>query len=97
MTIRHYLSLVLVILFTRSLLASQDTSFLPKPSGPYQVGTTEWYIADSSRKDPFKKRDKRKLYIKIWYPAQATVATKPELYLENYPTDLIYNAFKMLR
>lgn len=95
MSIKHYLSFVLVFLVSVTLFAQQDTSFLPTPSGPYQVGTTEWFITDSSRRDPFKKRDKRRLYIKIWYPAQVSEGAKPELYLEKYPTDLIYNAFKI--
>ncbi|NPD46038.1 MULTISPECIES: hypothetical protein [unclassified Lentimicrobium] len=94
MRLKYYFSLLLIF-YTISLIAQQDTSFLPMPSGPYQVGTTEWFITDSSRQDPFKKRDKRRLYIKIWYPAQIKSTEKPELYLESYPTDLIYNAFKI--
>lgn len=97
MTLKYYITLVLMSLFIGiiTLQAQQDTSFLPPPSGPYQVGTTQWFITDSSRQDPFKKKNKRKLYIKVWYPAGVNADAQPELYLEQYPTDLIYDAFKI--
>ncbi|NOR86081.1 MAG: hypothetical protein GQ527_00585, partial [Bacteroidales bacterium] len=67
--------------------------FLPKPTGVYQIGTTELFLTDSSRKDRFKKKDFRRIYVKIWYPAQPAQEQKPELYLENYPSDLIIDIF----
>lgn len=97
MTLKYNMSLMLMSLFIGiiTIQAQQDTSFLPTPSGLYQVGTTEWFIADSSRQDPFKKKNKRKLYIKVWYPARVKSDDQAELYLEQYPTDLIYDAFKI--
>lgn len=78
-----------------SCFGQEKQSFLPQPYGNYLIGTTEWFITDSSRKDPFKKKDYRRLYIKVWYPAKPKEGAEPELYLANYSTDLIYEVFKV--
>jgi len=86
---------VALLLFTISLFSQNETPspFLPKPTGKYQVGTTELFITDSSRKERFKKRDFRRVYIKIWYPAIPEANQKPELYLQNYSAELINGIF----
>jgi dienelactone hydrolase len=65
-------SLVFVLCLTTigfSLVAPMFT--LPKPTGPYQVGTRTLYMVDTSRdedaiSDPGRKRE---LAIQVWYPA----------------------------
>jgi len=88
-------SLMMILLFSSKLIFSQDTTnqFLPKPSGKYQIGVTEIYLVDSSRKERFKKKDFRKIYVKIWYPAIPAETQKPELYLQNYTSELIQDIF----
>ena len=71
-----------------------DSIFLPIPTGKYQIGTTEIFLTDSSRKERFKKRDFRRIYIKIWYPAMDVNQKKTELYLQNYSEELIHSIFK---
>lgn len=67
--------------------ANRSSSFrLPTPSGPYQVGTTSYYLVDSSRKETYSTEvydlrtrklittppptDRRELMVYIWYPAK---------------------------
>lgn len=83
------------MVFFSSAIWSQNTkTFLPEPTGIYDVGTSRLYLIDSSRKDPFKRRDFRKLFVKIWYPASINENDIPEKYLENYPLEVIYENFK---
>ena len=67
--------------------------FLPQPSGSFNVGTTNLFITDSSRKERFKKNDYRRIYVRIWYPADIDKNLKPELYLQNYSSELINSIF----
>lgn len=69
-------------------------SFFPEPIGPYQIGTMEWSLTDSSRKEPFKKSQYRRIHIKIWYPAHIDTTKTTELYLHNYSAELITDIFK---
>jgi dienelactone hydrolase len=64
-----------------------STFRLPAPSGPYQVGTTSYYLVDSSRKEIYSTEvyalgtrkpittppptDRRELMVYVWYPAKA--------------------------
>ena len=45
---------------------------LPKPTGPYPIGTTELHLVDKSRKDPWGATGSRELMASIWYPALPT-------------------------
>jgi hypothetical protein len=79
-----------------SLLFAQKTdAFLPIPTGEFKVGTSKLYLTDSSRKDPFKKSHLRRVYVKIWYPAENNDNATAERYLQDYPLDEIYKAFKI--
>src|SRR4029079_4946318 len=44
-----------------------------KPAGPYAVGMKEMVWTDPKRGEPFTKdpSDKRRVTVRIWYPAQA--------------------------
>lgn len=43
---------------------------LPRPTGPYAVGTTTRHLVDTRRKDPWHpERGHREVMIGIWYPA----------------------------
>lgn len=44
---------------------------LPKPTGPYQVGTNERVFSDPSRREPHSKNgvSPRRLLVQFWYPS----------------------------
>lgn len=94
MNLNKLIGLALLICFTQLIHAQTAETFLPKPTGIYGVGTTKLYLTDSSRKDPFKRSDYRKVYVKIWYPASLKSSDQAEKYLGDYPLDEVYKAFK---
>jgi len=89
-----FICFLLLVTFTGVSQEINDSTFLPTPTGKYQVGTTELFLTDSSRKERFKKRDFRRVYIKIWYPAMDVHQQSPDLYLQNYSEELIHSIFK---
>ncbi len=58
---------------------------LPKPSGPYAVGTTNLHFFDKSRPETFTPDtcDHRELFARVWYPARALPGQTPVSYCEN--------------
>ncbi len=58
---------------------------LPKPSGPYAVGTTNLHFIDENRAETFTPdaRDRRELFARVWYPAEVPVGKTPVAYCEN--------------
>lgn len=67
--------------------------FLPIPTGNFQIGSIELFLTDTTRKDKFKKKDFRRIYVKIWYPALPSPNHKTDLYLQNYSAELITDIF----
>jgi dienelactone hydrolase len=46
---------------------------LPRPAGPYPVGTTSLHLIDASRPNPWTSSPSyRELMVSVWYPAQDT-------------------------
>ena len=44
--------------------------YLPEPTGPQPVGTTSWWLTDTSRPDPWApEAAARELMVSLWYPA----------------------------
>ncbi|MFQ6613298.1 MAG: alpha/beta hydrolase family protein [Fidelibacterota bacterium] len=58
---------------------------LPDPGGPFPVGTETVTLTDSSRAEWFTEdpKDKRRLMVQIWYPAQSVAGLSPEPYLDH--------------
>ncbi|WP_152393314.1 alpha/beta hydrolase family protein [Paenibacillus guangzhouensis] len=58
---------------------------LPKPNGPFMVGTTLFYWVDHQREQPYTKdpRDRRELMVQIYYPAGDEGEGNREPYLRN--------------
>lgn len=56
---------------------------LPKPSGKFQIGRKFYFWTDESRDETITDdpKDKRKLFVQLWYPAQ----TKGKIAAEYYP------------
>lgn len=49
-----------------------DGSFLPSPTGPYQVGVRTYHLIDESREEWFTEDDEsdsRELMVQVWYPS----------------------------
>ena len=79
-----------MILFLPGLILSlvypgsaQSFVELPKPTGPYTVGTVIYNWMDESRDDIVSKApdDKRQLAVQIWYPAEVEKNSKPAPYM----------------
>src|SRR6202012_3927771 len=52
---------------------AQKQLTLPKPTGPYQVGTTSLHLIDRSRPNPWTSSPPhRELMVSVWYPARDT-------------------------
>lgn len=63
---------------------SYDGSFLPKPTGPYQVGVKSYHLVDESREEWFTEdeTDHRELMIKVWYPTDCSDFDKRSDYMD---------------
>ena len=70
--------LVAYIFFTRS----DNYSGLPKPTGPFAIGTTSYHLVDKSRKEQLSPNpdDLRELLVQVWYPAQLSGKEQVALY-----------------
>ncbi len=57
----------------------------PKPAGPYNIGTEEFYWIDNSREEMHTKNadDKRRLMVQVWYPADQKPDKKGYPYITN--------------
>ncbi len=58
---------------------------LPRPSGPYHVGTVTYHWLDAGRDETFTDdpTDRRELMVQLWYPAEGVRGAKRALYLEH--------------
>jgi predicted dienelactone hydrolase len=58
---------------------------LPRPSGPYAVGTTALHLVDPNRPEILTDEpdDLRELMVRVWYPAEPAADTKPMPYWPN--------------
>lgn len=48
---------------------SDESPYLPAPTGPQSVGMSCLYLRDMSRPDPWAGGDVRELMVSLWYPA----------------------------
>jgi hypothetical protein len=56
---------------------------LPKPAGPHNIGTTELYLVDHERADPWVDEKNRELMVSIWYPAKKGYEGKRAPYMQS--------------
>jgi predicted dienelactone hydrolase len=61
------------------------TELFLRPTGRYAVGTHEYFWTDSSRAEPFTRdtADRRRLIVRVWYPAEATPAAARAPYIRD--------------
>jgi len=57
----------------------------PKPTGPYQIGTSSFLLIDESRKEIYaqKEGESRAIMVQIWYPAEKVSGVELAPWLEN--------------
>jgi len=76
--------LALFLIGPATLRAADDpllTVSVPKPSGPFAVGTFSTRLVDSARNDPFlHDGTKRELMVRFWYPAAPVAKCSPTDY-----------------
>ena len=82
---------ILASIFIAYLIWFQPAFNFPKPTGPYAIGTKSFHWIDTKRKEIYhddQAHPNRELMVKIWYPAQGKLSTKPTTlyapYLINY-------------
>ncbi len=49
---------------------TRNSSALSNPSGPYNIGTIEMELVDSSRPDLYRNAGDRRLMVQFWYPTK---------------------------
>lgn len=82
--------LVVSFLWITGLTLAQDDeaveTFLPAPTGPYQVGRTARHWVDEAREEIFTDDpdDQRELVVRIWYPADGDANAAPAPYVEDF-------------
>ncbi len=76
------ISIGLMFLLTLAIPALLPVNDLPKPSGPYDVGTTSYRLVDNSREEKFTedKNDVREFLVSVWYPADVEKEDKVKTY-----------------
>jgi hypothetical protein len=66
---------------TSRVNTSKITYTLPKPTGNYNIGTTELHLVDKTRKDFWTGKPNRELMISIWYPTKKEYTGKKAPYM----------------
>jgi predicted dienelactone hydrolase len=76
---------ILLVLLSGILSWTFPVFKLPEPTGPYKVGTSQWFLADKSRKETLTidPDDYREISLRSWYPAEASGMTRTAEYLPN--------------
>jgi hypothetical protein len=70
---RAFLLILIIALGFQQLMASHNSQTpLPKPTGPYAVGSRYFYLIDKDRPDLISPdpRDYRAISLQVWYPAE---------------------------
>jgi dienelactone hydrolase len=64
---------IILLLLSFALSTLMPVITLPKPEGPFKVGTQTFYMKDERRDETLtdESGDKRELMVQVWYPAQA--------------------------
>jgi hypothetical protein len=69
---------ILLVLISGILSWAFPVFKLPVPTGPYQVGKSQWFLLDKSREETHtvEPGDFREISVLSWYPAEASDMTK---------------------
>ncbi len=92
------LGLFFVAAAVQTTLASDDAVqiTLPKPTGPYHIGTTKFHLVDSQRLETLTEKpdDYRQIQVQLWYPAHKCNGKSVADYMDALTIDsIIENLF----
>jgi len=73
-----FLSAIALLVVLSITIAAQWTVKLPQPTGPYQIGTTNFALVDEARPEAFTDdpKDHRELLVRCWYPGQSVAGAR---------------------
>lgn len=76
---------ILLVLISGVLSWAFPVFKLPAPTGSFQVGTSQWFLMDKSRKETLtvEPDDYRQISVWSWYPAAALGMTRTTAYVSN--------------
>jgi hypothetical protein len=76
---------ILLLLISGILSWAFPVFQLPVPTGPYQIGASQWFLLDKSREETLtvKPGDYREISVLAWYPADASGMTRTAEYISN--------------
>lgn len=83
--IQRAVIVISALLLFVTVQAQEDESWLPIPTGPYQIGTSSYHWVDETREEMFTDEldDRRELVVRIWYPAALQAGTDSMTYFPN--------------
>jgi len=75
----------LLVIIASALPAVFPIPNLPKPTGPYPIGTFSTMLVDNSRKELYSANpdEPRRIMVQIWYPAAPAADAKLGVWMEN--------------
>ncbi len=75
----------IIWVFSVLLPAAVPVVKLPKPTGPFKIGTTIFHWTDTTRTEWFTEEpdDLRKMMIQLWYPAENSSSNKVSPYIDH--------------
>ena len=78
---------------TITINASYLYSFLPAPTGPYDLAIQDRHLIDQSRYEPFTENpdDFREMMIRIWYPIEPSTQNVPIEYMDYWTFQWLKN------
>lgn len=91
--IRRELFLVLVAVLLSFKMQANEIKHFYTLGGPYKIGVTELFLTDSSRHEMFKRRQYKRLFLKVWYPADSLYGKQPLKYFQGQDKEEIIKMF----
>lgn len=78
-----FLTFILIVIST-GLPVLLPVPSIPKPSGPYQVGTRIYELTDSTRQELYSgKAEARRFQIQVWYPSERSPSDERAPWMAN--------------
>jgi predicted dienelactone hydrolase len=86
--VKQHFVIILLLCFAASFSCGGKSGpqlELPRPTGPFKVGTTWLDFTDPDRPETFTADpgDRRELSVRVWYPAEVTGSEEPCPYVES--------------
>lgn len=90
------ISTLIFIFIIGEQASAQLPTFLPEPKGEYYIGTENLFYTDITRKEKLtlKWGDKRRLQVKVWYPADAKGEIE-NMYLKDYSATTLWENYRI--